>query len=155
MDIDTPSSPHPPPITTTTTTTGNNNNTSKKTTRELGSCTIKSPPFSYAHLSVAAACPSSSYSDLDALQVRAYCSAALRQFLGDTGAAIAIDILSVQGRDCWVRAPRPDLGAFAAAITAFAGISRDGSTLLLQLQACGDWLGALLGRTDEHKLWVS
>jgi len=92
---------------------------------------------------------------LDVLQVRSYCTAALRQFLGDTGVAITIDIIKVQDSECWLRVPSQDLAAFSAAITAFPGISQDGQTSALRLQACGDWLGALIGKSEQQKLWNS
>lgn len=130
-------------------------------TRELTSTTISTPPFAYAHL--IATTHSSSTTDendidmdegLDALQVRAYCTAALRQFLGDTGVAISIDTLLVRGVHVWLRVPRQDLGAFAAAMTAYGGMARGGgATTVMRVQACGDWLGSLLGRGEEAKIW--
>ncbi len=71
--------------------------------------------------------------------------------------AIAVDILAVQGSDCWVRMPRPDLGAFAAALTAYPGMSagsRGNDVTILQVRACGDWLGSLLGRAAQHEIWT-
>lgn len=120
---------------------------------ELFACTIKAPPFAYAHLGLVT--ETSEPTQLDDLQVRSYCTTALHQFLGDTGTAIALDILKVQGTECWLRMPRQDLGAFSAAITAFPGLTQGGSTSLLRLLACGDWLGSLVGRVDQQKLWTS
>ncbi|KAK1835815.1 hypothetical protein QBC39DRAFT_297657 [Podospora conica] len=124
-------------------------------TRELTTATIKSPPFAYLHLSA-----SSSTTTLDALQVRSYCTSACRQFLGATGAAIPVDILSVPsgsgGGDAWVRVPRADLGAFAGAITAYGGSSSDaGGVMVLRVKACGDWLGSLVGGEGEERVWGS
>jgi ribonuclease P/MRP protein subunit POP8 len=139
------------------------NNKSKKT-YTLATATLRHPPFAYAHLSVATPTlsPSATHSadtNLDALQVRSYLTAALRQFLGDTGAAIPIDILLVQGQSVWVRVPREDLAAFAAGVTAFSGLPSSsgaaGRTMLLQLRACGDWLGSLIGREEQGELWRS
>ncbi|KAL2021195.1 hypothetical protein VTK56DRAFT_7382 [Thermocarpiscus australiensis] len=150
-------------------------------TRTLATATLQNR-WAFAHLTIAAPIiPASSSSGsgngngsanpnllLDDLQVRAYLTAALRQFLGDTGAAIPVDILLARGRHVWVRVPRPDLGAFAAAITAFPGLPGSSSsssslaaagvgegTLLLQLDGCGDWLGSVLGRMAEEELWGS
>ncbi|KAK3905412.1 hypothetical protein C8A05DRAFT_12775 [Staphylotrichum tortipilum] len=125
-------------------------------------------PFSYAHLTLLPS-PSSPQPILDTLQVRAYLSTALRQFLGDTGAAIPLDILfltdlqsqsqsspSSPPPSVWVRLPRADLAAFAAGVTAFGGLavpSGGGGKMVLQLKGCGDWLGALVGRDDEAGLW--
>lgn len=121
--------------------------------RELFTCTVKTPPYAYACLEMVS--ESLDPVQLDALQVRSYCSAALRQFLGETGAAIAIDIIKVRDAECWVRVPRQDLAAFSAAITAFSGFSQGGKTSALQLRACGNWLGALLGKSEQQRLWNS
>ena len=118
---------------------------------ELFTRTIKSPPYSYARLEMTT--EDLRPVQLDALQVRAYCSAALRQFLGDTGMAIAVDILKVEGAECWLRVPHDDLAAFAAAITAFPGSSQSGQLSVLRLRGCGDWLGSLFGEAGKQKLW--
>ncbi|KXX78424.1 hypothetical protein MMYC01_203488 [Madurella mycetomatis] len=121
--------------------------------------TLRPPPFAYAHLSLAPTPPDQSHGvpPLDALQVRSYLTSALRQFLGHTGAGMSVDILLVRGGSAWVRVPQPDLGAFAAAVTAYPGTGSHGAetTMVLQLKACGDWLGALLGREEEAGLWTS
>ncbi|GAB1314330.1 hypothetical protein MFIFM68171_04540 [Madurella fahalii] len=130
-----------------------------KKSQTLFQTTVKSPPFAYAHLSLSPTAPDQAREGppLDTLQVRAYLTSALRQFLGDTGAGMGVDILAVRGASAWVRVPRPDLGAFAAAVTAYPGTASHGggTTMLLQLKACGDWLGSLLGREEEAGLWTS
>mgnify|MGYP001160458568 CR=1 FL=1 len=128
-------------------------------TRVLTTATLSHPPFSYAHLAVTQLPNDEKQQqpelELDALQVKSYLTSALRQFLGATGAAIPVDILLVKGQDAWVRVPREDLAAFAAAVTAFPGTSSDsGGTLLLQIKACGDWLGALIARASEGDIWT-
>ncbi|KAK4219406.1 hypothetical protein QBC37DRAFT_477936 [Rhypophila decipiens] len=107
---------------------------------------------------------------IDPLQVRSYCTAALQRFLGDTGAAIVPDILLIRSSsssskkgqkeeaDIYLRLPRQDLGAFAAAITAYPGrrqVSKGNEDrwLLLQIQSCGDWLGSLIGKAEEKDIW--
>ncbi|KAK3686015.1 hypothetical protein B0T22DRAFT_467075 [Podospora appendiculata] len=128
---------------------------------DLQTTTIKTPPFAYAHLKAQYHPPPTKSNPpiLDALQVRSYLTSALRQFLGDTGAGVAVDILQVSSGEGegWVRVPRGDLGAFAGAVTAFAGMPlRDdgGTVMVLRLGACGDWLGSLLGRgEEERRLW--
>ncbi|KAI0969705.1 hypothetical protein F4678DRAFT_151595 [Xylaria arbuscula] len=119
---------------------------------ELASAVIKAPPYSYAHLELFNA-ESSKTTELDALQVKSYCTAALKQFLGVTGMAIPLDILKVEGQSCWLRLLRDNLGAFAAAITAWQGTAQDGVHSTLQIRGCSDWLGALVGQQDEQKLW--
>lgn len=123
------------------------------TSHELLTCTVKAPPFSYAHLvlSTDAATPV----ELDILQVRAYCTAALRQFLGLTGLAISVDILKVDGVECWVRVPRPHLGSFAAAITAWPGSSEGGAHCVLRVKQCADWLGMMVGADGQDLVWNS
>lgn len=122
--------------------------------QDLVTSTLKTPPFAYAHLGLAT--PSPTAATLDALQVRAYCAAALRRFLGDTGAGVPVDVLATRGAEVWVRVPRQDLAALAAALTAYPG-SNDGGgeagVMLLRLRACGDWLGSLIGRAEESHIW--
>ncbi|KAI0490824.1 hypothetical protein F4859DRAFT_24893 [Xylaria cf. heliscus] len=120
---------------------------------ELAKSVIKAPPYSYAHLELFNA-ESAKTEDLDALQVKSYCTAALKQFLGATGVAIPLDILKVEGQSCWLRLPRDNLGAFAAAITAWQGTKHDGVPSTLRIRGCSDWLGALVGQQDEQKLWT-
>lgn len=121
---------------------------------DILTCTIKEPPFSYAHLELVTDVPSSSSSvALDDLSLKSYCTTALRQFLGTTGVAISIDILKVENNHAWVRIPRLDLGSFAAAITAWRGTSDNGEQISLQLRQCSDWLGAMVGADGQSRLW--
>ncbi|KAI1072759.1 hypothetical protein LB507_003292 [Fusarium sp. FIESC RH6] len=121
---------------------------------DILTCTIKEPPFSYAHLELVTDLPSSSSSvALDDLSLKSYCTTALRQFLGTTGVAISIDILKVENNHAWVRIPRLDLGSFAAAITAWRGTSDNGEQISLQLRQCSDWLGAMVGADGQNRLW--
>ncbi|KAI0874993.1 hypothetical protein GGS24DRAFT_500202 [Hypoxylon argillaceum] len=124
-----------------------------KKSHELAKSVIKVPPYSYTHLELFNG-DSSKGEELDALQVRSYCTAALKQFLGVTGMAIHLDILKVEGQSCWLRVPRDDLGAFAAAITAWQGITQDGIHSIFRIRGCSDWLGALVGQQDEWRLWT-
>lgn len=118
---------------------------------EILSCTVKEPQFSYAHLELFTDDPQPPR--LDILQVKAYCTAALRQFLGLTGQAMPIDIIKVEGNQCWLRVPRQDLGRFAAAITAWKGTSDGGVRCLFRLQQCSDWLGVMVGSDGQDRLW--
>lgn len=112
--------------------------------------TLKTPPFAYAHLEIISATNNTVLS-LDELTVRQYLTSALKQFLGITGTAMPIDIMKVSGRQAWVRLPRQDLGAFAAAMTAWVGT---GSSISgFRICAAGDWLGALIGRYDQRRIW--
>ncbi|KAI1104321.1 hypothetical protein F4804DRAFT_201047 [Jackrogersella minutella] len=122
-----------------------------KKAHELVTATIRAPRYSYAHLQVFS--DSTNTPELDALQVRSYCTSALKQFLGSTGLGIPLDILKVEGNDCWLRVPRDHLGAFSAAITAWQGSYQDGIHSTFRIRGCSDWLGALVGRAGEDKLW--
>jgi ribonuclease P/MRP protein subunit POP8 len=171
MDIDEAESGQPPsthdsssttnPGDTTTTSTITPTTPLHKGGFEIASTTITSPPWSYVHLEMITdgsilqprTTGSQTSTPLDALQVRSYCTAALRQFLGDHGAGIPMDILKVSGQACWARVPRPDLGAFAAALTAYGGATQhNGERSVLQLRASGNFLGSLIGRADDQCL---
>ncbi|KAM3509749.1 hypothetical protein MY10362_000423 [Beauveria mimosiformis] len=120
--------------------------------------TIKAPQFAYAHLELHTdSTRSTSPPALDELLARSYCDAALRQYLGLTGAGIPLDILKVEGRQCWLRVPREDLARFAAALTAFRGTvvaGDDGEVpCLLRIKQCSDWLGTMVGSEALEKLW--
>lgn len=130
---------------------------------DILTCTVKNPQFAYAHLELVTTASLTSSSsntqeqqqqpELDPLQVKSYCTAALRQFLGLTGVAVPVDILKVQGLDCWVRVPRPDLSLFAAAVTAWKGSVEDGDLRLLRVKQCSDWLGTMVGSDAQDRLW--
>ncbi|KAL7925280.1 hypothetical protein ACQKWADRAFT_217866 [Trichoderma austrokoningii] len=122
-------------------------------TRELLTCTIKSPSFSYIHLELLTDTPDDADAELDNLQVKSYCTAALTQFLGITGSAISLDILKVERSACWIRVPRDDLGPFAAALTAWKGTSDGGVKRLLRIKQCSDWLGMMAGSDGQDQLW--
>lgn len=119
---------------------------------ELLTCTIKSPSFSYIHLELLTDPPGEGV-ELDNLQVKSYCTAALTQFLGITGSAISLDILKVEESACWIRVPRDDLGPFAAALTAWKGTSDGGVKRLLRIKQCSDWLGMMAGSDGQDQLW--
>ncbi|KAI7784718.1 hypothetical protein LA080_009362 [Diaporthe eres] len=119
---------------------------SKSKSCEIYSTTIKNSTYAYAHLELI----TTNNTLLDELQIRSYLTSALKQFLGATGSGMPIDILKVQGKESWVRVPRQDLGAFAAALTAWSG---SGPSTGFLIRAAGDWLGALVGRHDQRRLW--
>jgi ribonuclease P/MRP protein subunit POP8 len=122
---------------------------------DILTCTIKTPEFSYAHMELITDSTTAGPPSLDELQVKSYCTAALRQFLGLTGAGMSLDILKAEGAHCWVRVPRPDLGSFAAAITAWRGTTEDGVACLLRVRRCSDWLGSMVGSEGQDRLWNS
>ena len=162
--------PTPIPTSTTTTTTTITAIKGQQKYHELATCTIRAPTYSYAHLELQHQHqhqhqhPASTAEQLDALQTKTYCAAALRQFLGDAGAAVAesLDVLHVEAPAprCFVRVPRDDLAAFAAALAAWQGVSDGGGDggggrATLRILGCSDWLGTLLARPGEDRVWSS
>jgi len=129
--------------------------TKAQKSRELFSCTISKPAFAYAHLELVAVGAQTAAPALDELQVRSHLSAALSLFLGVTGAAIPVDILKVERRQCWVRVPRDDLAPFTAAVTAWPGVEDEHAQAVFHVRAAGNWLGSLVGRGEQQKLWGS
>ncbi len=129
--------------------------TSKMTQRDTTtSFTLRNPPYAYFHLSIQslAALPPQSSQSLDEITARSYLTAALQQYLGLTGTAIAIDILKVEGPNVWIRVPRDDESAVTAALSQWCsakGVS-------LRVEARGSWLGGVAasgGGVDDAKLW--
>ncbi len=124
---------------------------------ELYQCNFPLRPFAYAHIEVLQRPVSGAGAQeavpLDALQARSYCDAALKQFLGATGAAMPLDLLKLEGSHFWVRLPNQDLDLFAAALAAWSPALQDGVSTALYLKASGDWLGSLVGRSEQQALW--
>jgi ribonuclease P/MRP protein subunit POP8 len=89
---------------------------------------------------------------LDDLTVRSYIMAALTQFLGLTGSAISLDILKVEGRECWIRVPREDLSPVMAAVGGWVGESDEGK-VGWRVKASGNWLSNLVGNQGNEKIW--
>ncbi|MCJ1247279.1 hypothetical protein MMC30_004493 [Trapelia coarctata] len=107
--------------------------------------TIRSLPYTYLHLTLLSppllSSPSAIASPpIDALTVRRHLTSALNQFLGITGTAISIDILKVEGRDCWIHVPREDGQAVVQALTAWTG-EREG--VAWRIKGRGGWLGGV------------
>lgn len=118
---------------------------------EIITKTIKTPPFSYACLELI--CESSSEIMLDDLTVRSYITAALTQFLGLTGSAISVDIMKVDGRECWIRVPREDLSPVMAAVGGWVGGNNEQEKVGWMVKASGNWLSSLVGNQGVEKIW--
>jgi ribonuclease P/MRP protein subunit POP8 len=113
---------------------------------EITSITIKTPPFSYAHLSLQTTTTSPV---LDEPTINIYLTSALKQFLGLSGTAVAsnVDILKVEGNECWVRVPRGDLSVFLAAVGGWiGGGGGEGNGVSWWVRGSGNWLSALGGK---------
>lgn len=114
--------------------------------------TVRTPPYTYLHLSLLSSSSLPTCPPLDALTAHKYLNSALRQFLGITGTAIPIDILKVEARDVWIRVPREDGGAVVAALGSWVG-SGDGGSVSWRVKGRGEWLGAVLGREGVGRVW--
>ncbi|CAF9936809.1 MAG: hypothetical protein HETSPECPRED_010452 [Heterodermia speciosa] len=112
------------------------------------SFTIRDFPFTYLHLTLLSTSPSPP--PLDGLTAHKHLTAALRQFLGITGTAIPIDILKVDDGDVWIRVPREDGAAVAAALGNWVDA---GEGVSWRIRGRGQWLGALVARTGLEKVW--
>lgn len=120
--------------------------------------TIKSPPFSYLSLELMPAHDAAALasSPLDALTVHRYVGLALSQFLGLAGTAVPIDILRVDGRECWLRVAHGDLGLVRAAVggwTGPPGCSEAEGKVGWKITASGRWLGLLVAQKEAGHVW--
>ena len=112
--------------------------------------TLRNPPYSYFHLSLQSLSPQQPKL-LDEIIARSYLTAALQQYLGLTGTAIAIDILKAEGTNVWIRVPRDDETAVAAAVSQWA--SPKGVNL--RIEARGSWLGGVFAKGEKDgRLWT-
>ena len=112
--------------------------------------TIRNPPYTYFCLSlirhVSTGASSSAHPPpLDEITVRMHLTSALSHFLGLTGTAIPIDILKVEGRDAWIRAPSPDASAVSEALSGWVG-----QDVGWRIKARGCWLGGLTASSERE-----
>jgi ribonuclease P/MRP protein subunit POP8 len=116
--------------------------------------TLRNPPYSYFHLSIyklpTLVSAQTQLQQLDEITARSYLSWALEQYLGLTGTAISIDILKVEGQDFWIRVSRDDETAVTAAVAQWAGARG----VAMRIEARGSWLGGVIGRRKDEKLWT-
>ena len=117
------------------------------------------PLYTYLHLTLIstptiALSPKSSNcdrpSEVDVLTARSFLSSALQQYLGLAGAAIPVDILKAEGRDCWVRVPIEDKLAIEGALGHWAS-NKDGG-VAWRVRNKGEWLG-VVAAGDGHVLF--
>jgi len=118
---------------------------------EITTKTIKTPPFSYIHLQLIS--DPDTMKDLDSLTVRSHITAALTQFLGVTGSAISVDILKVEGTECWIRVPREDLSPVLAALGGWIGGSETEGKVGWRIKGSGNWLSVLVGERGKESIW--
>ena len=111
--------------------------------------TLRKPPYTYLHISLISS--NTSPPLLDTVTVLSYLQSALTQYLGLHGAAIPIDVLKVDDQDAYIRMPYDDGSAVVAAASQWQ--SRDGK-VGLRVKGRSAWLGGLLGREADAKLWT-
>jgi len=97
--------------------------------------------------------------DIDELTVRSCLLQALSTYLGDHGAAIAIDILAIgvdvsaagsRRPSAYIRAANEDAEAVVAGISSFAGSS---SVQAMSVKRWSVWLAALVAGSDGQELF--
>jgi ribonuclease P/MRP protein subunit POP8 len=118
---------------------------------EITTKTIKTPPFSYIRLQLIS--DPDTMKDLDSLTVRSHIMSALTQFLGVTGSAISVDILKVEGTECWIRVPREDLSPILAALGGWVGGSETEGKVGWRTKGSGNWLSVLVGESGKESIW--
>ncbi|PBP20492.1 hypothetical protein BUE80_DR008660 [Diplocarpon rosae] len=120
--------------------------------REVATKTIKTPQFSYAHLQLISEVASIDL-PLDTLTTRSYIESALTRFLGLTGSAILVDILKVEGIDCWIRVPREDVRSVLAAVGGWSGGSEADGKIGWKVKTSGNWLSVLVAHGEAGHVW--
>ena len=105
--------------------------------------TLRSPPYSYLHLSLVPPEPSAKSSSdetpLDSVTVYSYLNSALSRFLGVHGSSISFDILKESGRDVWVRMASEDASVLVAALAQWTNSRGE----VLRVIGRSAWLGAI------------
>ena len=98
----------------------------KKTAKKhiLTSFTIQDPQWTYVRLQRLT--PARNVSPLDAVTAHMYLTSALSQFLGVHGAAIAFDVMKLEGQDVWIRLPTGDRNALIAAVGGWVSNNGEG-----------------------------
>ncbi|KAK2744982.1 hypothetical protein FQN57_004112 [Myotisia sp. PD_48] len=120
--------------------------------------TSRNPPWAYLHLQLITTSPNSPLSTpntLDPLTAKTNLTAALSQFLGVSGTAIPIDILTIEDDgSVWIRVPFGDAHAVTAAVSSWIGSASSASSsagsVAWKIRARGAFLGALVGGTGRE-----
>lgn len=113
---------------TTTSTTTSKKKRKKKNSQLyiLTQTTLRQPQWTYIHLRHKPA-TKPPYPPLDAVTAHLHINAALQQFLGLHGSAIAFDILKIEEQDVWIRVQREDERAVVAAVGGWISNKGEGS----------------------------
>lgn len=113
--------------------------------------TIRQPQFAYVYLELISD-PMNKF-PVDIITFSSHLSSAFKQFLGLTGSAIPVDILKVEGRECWIRIPRDDLSTVIAAVTGWLGNDGRGEQLAWKIKGSGSWLIRIAGSRGLSTTW--
>lgn len=119
----------PSTATTSTTIPGEKTKKRKKKSNKphtLTQTTLRQPQWTYIHLRHKPA-TKPPYPTLDAVTAHLHILAALQQFLGLHGSAIAFDILKVDDQDVWIRVQKEDERAVVAAVGGWISNKGEGS----------------------------
>jgi ribonuclease P/MRP protein subunit POP8 len=131
----------------------------QNTQRSEISTTLRHPPYSYIRLSLtkfssATSTPRTSQSaDLDPVTALSYLNSAVQSYLGLVGTAVPIDILKTENQDAWIRVPYEDASAVVASVSQWSTVG-DGQSIALKIKSTGVWLGRMLSKDDDGKLWT-
>jgi ribonuclease P/MRP protein subunit POP8 len=112
----------------------------------LHQMTLRKPTWTYFHLKLFSSAPTPE--TLDILTAKRYLNAALQRFLGLHGAAIAVDILKLEGEEVWIRVPREDAMAVHEAVSGWVG-----EDVKWIVKGRDEWLVRLAGGGDGQDLF--
>lgn len=98
----------------------------KKTAKKhiLTSFTIRDPQWAYVKLQRLSS--ATNVPPLDAVTTHMYLTSALYQVFGLHGAAIAFDVMKLEGQDVWIRLPAEDRTALIAAVGGWVSNNGEG-----------------------------
>lgn len=115
--------------------------------------TIRQPQFAYAYLELI--CDTENKPPVEIITFRSHLTAAFTQFLGLTGSAMPVDILKVEGRECWIRVPLEDLSTVIAAVTGWLGNVGQEERIAWKVKDSGNWLSSIVGSKGLSTTWGS
>ncbi|KAK4631900.1 hypothetical protein CLAFUW4_03345 [Fulvia fulva] len=139
--------------TTQTSSTADKKKRNKKnpTNQTLSQFSIRKPDWAYLHLQhiPSLANGHQQHGAIDNATVHLHITAALKSFLGLHGSAIPFDILRLDGRQVWIRAPAEDRAAIIAAVGGWISSSGEG----WRVRSWSHWNANGLGRDSGQDLF--
>ena len=141
------------PTTQTASAISKNKKRKKKTptNQTLSQFSIRKPDWVYMHLHHMPSLANGHQQNgaIDNATVHLHMNAALKSFLGVHGSAIAFDILKLEGRQVWIRAPAEDRAAIVAAIGGWISSNGEG----WRVKSWSHWNANGLGRGSGQDLF--